>query len=251
MEGIKSKLCRSCKGKSTRTYCPDCRAKLNELNQKRRLERKNCGLCTECGKPAEGRRCRDCYFKERTKNKERLEERAKAGKCYVGPCPNRRNKNTRFCDSCAAYAQSERKSRMKNLMDNELCSSCGQEKYLDIYNKRENISLKFCQTCYLKQLSRRHIGNGKYWKELLNILVKQDFKCPYTGDTIILAMNDSIDHILPRKKYPEKQKDINNFQWVTRTVNNMKYDLLEYEFLSEIVKIVRHLGDGLYRKATP
>lgn len=101
---------------------------------------------------------------------------------------------------------------------------------------------KFCQKCYLRVSSGRHLGSRDRWKELLDLLEKQNFKCPYTGDNIVLAVNDSVDHILAQSLYPDKTKDVNNMRWVTRTINHMKYDLSDNDFCAEIFKIVKHLG---------
>ena len=49
-----------------------------------------------------------------------------------------------------------------------------------------------------------------------------------------------VDHILPKGKYPEKQKDINNFVWVSRIVNRMKHNYTHEEFMNLIEKIYKH-----------
>ena len=78
------------------------------------------------------------------------------------------------------------------------------------------------------------------------ILERQNWTCPYTGDKIILGVNDSVDHILPISKYPESKYDIDNIQWTTRVINIMKSNLLDCEFLAAIEKVAKHLGDNLH-----
>ncbi|MFX5522449.1 HNH endonuclease signature motif containing protein, partial [Acinetobacter baumannii] len=76
------------------------------------------------------------------------------------------------------------------------------------------------------------------WKELRDLLQKQEFKCPYTGDTIVIGENASLDHITPSSR--GGQSTIDNLQWVTATVNNAKRDLNHDEFVELIVKIANN-----------
>ena len=109
---------------------------------------------------------------------------------------------------------------------------------------------KLCQRCHLEQKSAQRLGSAQHWKSLLSILEQQDWICPYSGDKIVLGDNDSVDHILPISKYPDMEFDITNIQWTTQVVNIMKSNLLDCEFLAEIEKVAKHLGDDLHLRAT-
>ena len=98
-----------------------------------------------------------------------------------------------------------------------------------------------CETCYLKSVSSRHFGSEIRHVDLLDILKKQDFRCAYSGNILILGENASLDHILPKVKYPEKAQDIKNVQWVISDVNKMKSDFNEERFVELITAIHRHL----------
>jgi 5-methylcytosine-specific restriction endonuclease McrA len=240
------KTCKVCKQDSGGKYfCKLCAAEHSKETQKRRIERKNAGLCTNCGKEKDDenfRMCLRCQTKESEKTRKRNKQRKEAGICAIGPCNNTRLSNHRFCVIHREEWLKKDKKRSLKLIDDGLCTSCGSEKYMDCFENRLNIQTKSCQTCYLKMLSVRHLKTVSRWKELFNILIKQNYMCPYTGDKLVLGVNDSIDHILPRGRYPEKSHDINNLRWVTRNINNMKYDLIDDEFCKEISKIVKHLG---------
>jgi len=240
------RLCKVCKTDSNGKYfCRPCAAEHSKETQKRRIERKNAGLCTNCGgekDDANFRMCFRCQAKESSKTRERNKIRKENGQCNVGTCKNQRLLNHRFCETHREEWLKRDKKRSLKLIDIGLCTSCGSQKYMDCYKNRLNIQTKSCEECYLKILSARHLGITSRWKELFNILVKQDFKCIYTGEKLILGINDSIDHILARSIYPEKSQDINNMRWVTRNINNMKYDLSDDNFCAEIAKIVKHLG---------
>jgi 5-methylcytosine-specific restriction endonuclease McrA len=62
-------------------------------------------------------------------------------------------------------------------------------------------------------------------------LIQQNFTCPYTGDKLVLGVNASIDHIKPKKRFPELASDINNIEWVSFRVNYHKYDCTKEEFI--------------------
>ncbi|MEE9579948.1 MAG: hypothetical protein V3V74_01365, partial [Nitrosomonadaceae bacterium] len=49
--------------------------------------------------------------------------------------------------------------------------------------------------------------------------------------------NDSIDHIIPVSRCPDRAHDVTNLEWVTRTVNFMKRNMIPDEFLAAVKKI--------------
>ena len=106
--------------------------------------------------------------------------------------------------------------------------------------------MRQCQTCYLKLSSCNRFGSSKHWEALLAILEAQEYRCVYTGEQLVLGVNDSIDHVLPRSRYPDLIFDISNIQWTTRVINTMKLNLLDCEFLAAIEKVAKHLGDNLH-----
>lgn len=97
-------------------------------------------------------------------------------------------------------------------------------------------SKSFCELHWLANIATRNFskGNGGIGKAqaLKEILVKQDFKCTYTGVTLIPGVNASIDHKQPVSTHPELQDSLENIQWVSYTVNKMKTNLSEPEFFA-------------------
>lgn len=245
------KQCHVCGGDSGGKYhCEMCRKAHNKRNQHRRKARKDAGLCTECGrKPRSGRiLCDDCNTKNCSGKKYREKIRGVSGICAI--CDSLKVPNRRLCEDCAKEAHTYRAERSLQLIAFGLCTSCGKKPYLLTFKDANKIT-RLCQVCHLKQTSAGRFGSTKYWKSLLSILEQQNWTCPYSGDKIVLGVNDSMDHILPISKHPERKFDMDNIQWVTRAVNTMKFDLLEHEFLAEIVKVIKNLGDDLYLKAVP
>jgi 5-methylcytosine-specific restriction endonuclease McrA len=239
------KVCHVCRKDSGGKYhCNDCGEKHNERTKLARRERKKNGYCTDCGQERDTNwvRCSKCQKKETNKVKKRNQQRKEEGKCNIFNCENKKLDNSRFCDAHRIERLEYAQKRDIELIKKGLCTGCASEKYMEHYKDKVDIRTKWCQTCYLKMLSARHFGVVSQWENLFEILKQQNFICPYTGDKLILGINDSVDHIFPRSLYPEKTKDINNMRWVTRTINNMKYDLLDNDFCAEISKIIRHLG---------
>jgi len=220
-----------------------------ESVKKMREHRKKMNLCRQCGAKKNDNlslcpRCRTSTYESIKKlNKRKFEE----NRCNIGTCKNKRLVNNRLCETHRLKELKKEKKRDLKLINNGLCTACGSEEYMNSYKDKSNIRSKFCQTCYLKIISVRHFGTVSKWKELFNILVEQNYICPFTGDQIILGINDSIDHIFPKGKYPEKSKDIANLRWIIRIANSMKYNLLDEEFMLLIEKIYKHkkeMGKG-------
>lgn len=238
--------CHSCKNDSFGKFrCKTCSVKHNKNNQEKHkkiyLERKNAGLCICCGKKRDTSffTCSFCRKKQYQKTKECDQKRREEGKCHVRTCENPRLNDCKFCEKHRLLDLNTRKERFFKLMENDLCTSCGSEKYMNHFKNR-NTKTKHCQVCYLKLLSVTYLGKADKWKELLNLLEKQNCLCPYTGDKLILGESASIDHVLSKSKYPEKQKDINNLVWVSRIVNRMKHNYTHREFMNLIEKIYNY-----------
>ncbi len=68
-------------------------------------------------------------------------------------------------------------------------------------------------------------------------LVAQNYRCVYSGKTLVLGKNASIDHIFPVAKFPHLISEPTNIQWVDFTVNQMKGSLTHTEFV-ELIKLI-------------
>jgi len=94
--------------------------------------------------------------------------------------------------------------------------------------------------CYLKKIARNRLGSNRYWTQLRNKLTQQNYRCVYTGTPLQLGVNDSLDHIYPVQRFPDRAHDPNNVEWVTREINEMKRDRTPDEFLSLIQRILNN-----------
>lgn len=244
------KQCHLCGADAGNKYkCETCSKAHNERNQHRRQTRKNAGLCPDCGNLSQPGRtlCDKCCERNRTGKKYREKTRNLSGKCVN--CGKSKVPNRRLCENCAEYTRNYKVRRALKLIASRLCTLCGKEPYI-LNLKDVGQITRLCQRCHLEQKSTQRLGSTQHWKSLLSILEQQNWICPYSGDKIILGDNDSVDHILPISKYPDKEFDITNIQWTTQVINMMKSNLLDCEFLLVIEKVVKHLGDDLPRRAT-
>jgi hypothetical protein len=153
------------------------------------------------------------------------------GMCAFSKCPNKRVLDRKMCQDCLNRVNEQGKKRRQKLSKNGLCVSCKEKEYLPCFVNEKTKTYKRCQTCYLKNISTRYFGFPDYYQELLDMLEKQNFRCAYSGETIVLGVNDSLDHIIPRHRYPQKVRYIKNVHWTTRDINKMKNGLDESRFL--------------------
>lgn len=194
---------------STQRYCRTCADRMAERGAKRREWRKANRMCTDCGKSLS----LDC--------------------------------ETFTCSECLARASQRRKSYLMKAAAQGKCFRCGgKEPIVEAAAK-----YAVCETCYLKGTAAKAMGNVKLWGILKEKLVAQNYRCAYTGVPLVLGVNDSVDHILPRSRFPELVGDPTNIEWTTGQVNLAKRDLTRDEFLELVKQIVRYcelsiLSDG-------
>lgn len=152
------------------------------------------------------------------------EHRAK-GLCL--DCHNIPQANKTRCDSCMEKRRINQQKRQAEAKAKGLCCHCRKQKALP--------SHRFCEGCYLKNLSVQHFGTSKCWVDLKRIWDKQKGLCALSGYPLTLGENAELDHVIPKAK--KGCKDVTNVQWVLHVVNRMKRDMFEADFLKLIEDI--------------
>lgn len=193
-------LCRNCgqpREGGAKVYCPVCISRAKFPIEKRRIRLREAGLCEDCGDETKGDRV--------------------------------------HCEVCLAKQRAYR-TDWKRQVPRGFCTRCKRNKCLPQLIDAK-LYMRSCQECYLRHAASVQLGSSEHWKALLNKLERQQWQCIYSGDTIMLGVNDSMDHIIPKSRQPNLAKDPSNVQWVTRVVNRIKSNLTHDEFLDLIRRI--------------
>ena len=96
-----------------------------------------------------------------------------------------------------------------------------------------------CETCFFKQITNFELGSSHRWTVLRDKLIQQNYRCAYSGDTLVPGMNAAVDHKLPYCRFPEHRYDPDNVEWVTLEVNELKRDRTPDEFLDLLRRIAQ------------
>ena len=130
-----------------------------------------------------------------------------------------------FCESCADKAnQRWRESRVK------FCETADFDNHCKLCRKPKVGNTVLCQWHYFQNCANKTLGSTKFAKTLEDKLQLQDYKCYYTGVTLEIGVNASIDHRLSVSNHPELRHDVENVVWCTKSINMMKHDLDEADF---------------------
>ncbi len=233
------KKCRGC-GKLTERLvgkCPECKDKENARQREQYQNRLNQGLCPRCGDHAisDSSHCQSCSNRTSKSDKHRARGRLDKGicpQCGQRPCES----GLKRCSVCRATNYGKVVDRETRLSLQGLCTRCGKNKFL-LSMKDRTSRQRQCEACYLKRAAKNNLGSERFAQLLLDKLNTQHWTCPYTGDTIVLGDNDSVDHIRPRIRFPDESMNPDNVEWITRRANVMKRDLMPDEFLAVIKQI--------------
>jgi hypothetical protein len=97
-----------------------------------------------------------------------------------------------------------------------------------------------CEFHFLRQMLNRriHVSSDALIERIKTKLMEQKWRCPISGRWLVLGINASLDHILPKSKFPEKAQDIENLQWVDTYVNFAKHDMSQEELVTLCREIV-------------
>jgi CRISPR/Cas system Type II protein with McrA/HNH and RuvC-like nuclease domain len=86
------------------------------------------------------------------------------------------------------------------------------------------------------------LRSSHHWRAIRAKFEAQGGRCAYTGQPLILGLNDSLDHVYPVSRYPARAEDPANIEWTTREVNQMKRDRTPAEFLALLKVILDYRG---------
>ena len=201
------------------------------------LDKVNKGLCGCCGKPNKkgsiGTKCNAKKTNSRNKKK-------KQGICVY--CENIVQTDHVECVDC----RNKKRDRRRQRFEQGLCRECSSS--LDMSIDESHV---YCQACLVKmrnksrekakeRFAEKYIGDVDGWSQLEDLYKKQGGKCAYSGLPLTVGVDAHIDHIIPKSR--GGKDEIQNYQWVLRSVNLMKHSMLEEEFLSLCKKIIDNMS---------
>lgn len=177
---------------------------------------------------------------QRRQNKQRYHRLRAQGLCAL--CGKVPVSSFVHCANCKAKILAGTTAWKQRMRDTGMCNRCGKMPCLETMKDRCD---SFCERCYFKKTSTDCLKTAAHAEMLGQKLKAQNYRCAYTGEEIILGLNDSLDHILPISKYPELRHDPENTEWVTRKVNCMKWDSTRDEFIATAYAVVRYYESGM------
>jgi len=110
---------------------------------------------------------------------------------------------------------------------------------------------RFCKSCWDKQklIRQRMHRKSNYqttynveWETLYDLYNQQGGCCALSGIPITIGVDATIDHIIPKCKGGKNV--IENYQWVHKKVNKLKYVWPQTEFIEWCTLIAKHCEAG-------
>lgn len=145
---------------------------------------------------------------------------------------SRKNGISSYCKLCFNKYQS---TKRRNQRFNGCCRNC---------NKPKLLVSKYCLNHWVKTLIKSYGLTAKQQtllaKDLIAKLEFNEYSCFYTGLKLIPGFNASLDHRIPRTK--GGGNTIDNLEWVHVSVNKIKFNQTEKEFLNKSAFVLVELN---------
>lgn len=203
--------------KYQKQYKEKNKEKIQDLNKKGAKARseylKKQKLCVNCGKNPQLENFTQC---ENCKNRQKKLLKIRTQKGLCGRCGKPKVEGKFFCQDCL-NKDCEKRKRKKEA---GICYSC---KNVAVENRSK------CAECFMKAMAKQAGTTAEILKDIWN---EQNGICTYSGRKLIIGINASVDHKMPKSK--GGNNDSSNLQFVHKTVNFAKNNLLENDFIQLI-----------------
>lgn len=137
----------------------------------------------------------------------------------------------KWCQLCADTEAQRIREKADLRKSRSECRGCGRPS-----------KVAFCRICTLKRIASNNLKDRSRAKEIGLLLHKQGHRCAYTGLPLILGINASIDHIVPRSQ--GGTNEITNLQWVDTRINRMRGTMADAEFKVFLVRLAQSIMQG-------
>lgn len=186
---------------------------------------------------AEQRRERQRVYRRASEKRCRSRKKSE-GQCVT--CGKKKDNSAFLCPECSKKASFRTANHQRNKIEQGLCRNCTKRRSTEDMPRTDG---QMCLECRVKAVVRARVGTGlvkSHFRELLQMLYDQNFRCFYTGDPIMPGEYDelrsaSIDHIVPMAR--GGSNDLSNLCWVSWMVNRMKTNMTHEEFVSRCAVI--------------
>jgi hypothetical protein len=226
-ERMEKGLCLNCSSKPTWGFFCD---KHREIKRNRRKSMTLNGQCLDCAEPKLPGHSRCIKHMEHIRKylAERRGKLKEDGICVS--CAKGIVVKGVCCEECKKKIRERQRKRKADLLAAGLCYVCGKENHLP--------NSKYCERCFLRNLSREHFGTCSEWEYLRDIFYKNGCRCVYSNLPIVLGLTAELDHRVPFAKGGSIGPE--NVQWVHTVVNQMKWSYPEEQFLEMVKAIYLH-----------
>lgn len=207
---------------------------LRQAYHARNSERKSRGVCTKCNRnPLHSNTlCESCL----SANREKKAKWLSSGLCPC--CAKPQDGNAKLCSRCYTTKKRSNDAYIERRTQQGRCVACGTA---DNVVPATLATRPHCEACCFKRTAHNATGKWSQGQLLGELFERQGRRCAYTGRTLELGVNASLDHKLPRSRHPELRADPNNLQWVDASINSMKHDMTHEEFVAVCCDVARHL----------
>ena len=143
-------------------------------------------------------------------------------------CCGERDTTYARCSRCLAKHSERRKERRTRLKAQGLCVNCSTPSLA---------GNTFCLKCWFTNCAQQTARNYHMGGAIHRLFDEQNGRCAYTDEVLVPGVNASLDHKTPIVR--GGSNDISNLQWVTKFINNAKFNLTHEEFIAQCPYIAR------------
>ena len=130
------------------------------------------------------------------------------------------------CTSCRKKSSEQKKKTKRLRLTQGLCIRCP---------KPSLPNGQLCKNCFFYNVAAVTLKSVKMSHAIAALFEEQGGQCAYTGETLVLGVNTSIDHKTPQCR--GGGHNIENLQWVSKRINGNKFNLTHEEFVNECASI--------------
>ncbi len=88
----------------------------------------------------------------------------------------------------------------------------------------------WCKRHYLWHRSYNALGTTKHWETIEDMFYQQQRMCFYCKDRLQGMSHGELEHMFPRKRFPELESSVDNLVWACKPCNDQKHNRTVEEY---------------------